>query len=52
LIHYGERINMAKLLEGDQLEQRARELGVDIAGSLRTQSSSGRSPRALDCELQ
>jgi hypothetical protein len=43
---------MAKLLEGDQLEQRARKLGVDIAGELRTQSSSGRAPRAPDYELQ
>jgi hypothetical protein len=43
---------MAKLLEGDQLEQRARELGVDIAGELRTQSSSGRASRASDFELQ
>jgi hypothetical protein len=32
----------SKLLEGDQLEQRARELGVDVAGEPRTQSSSGR----------
>jgi hypothetical protein len=43
---------MAKLLEGNQLEQRARELGVDITGELRTQSSSGRAPRASDFELQ
>jgi len=43
---------MAKLLEGDQLEQRARELGVDVAGEPRTQSSSGRAPRASDYELQ
>jgi hypothetical protein len=43
---------MAKLLEGDQLEQRARELGVDITGELRTQSSSGRAPCASDFELQ
>ena len=43
---------MAKLLEGDQLEQRARELGVDVVGEPRTQSSSGRAPRASDNELQ
>jgi hypothetical protein len=43
---------MAKLLEGNQLEQRARELGVDITGELHTQSSSGRAPRASDFELQ
>jgi hypothetical protein len=42
---------MAKLPEGDQLKQRARELGVDITGELRTQSSSGRAP-ASDFELQ
>jgi hypothetical protein len=43
---------MDKLLEGDQLEQYARKLGVDISGELRTQSSSGRTPRASDHELQ
>jgi type IV secretory pathway component VirB8 len=45
-------IDMAKLLEGNQLEQRACELGVDIVGDSRTQSSSGRAPRAPDFELQ
>jgi hypothetical protein len=43
---------MTKLLEGDRLEQRARELGIDIMGEPRTQSSSGRAPRAADYELQ
>jgi hypothetical protein len=43
---------MAKLLEGKQLEERARQLGVDIQGDLIFQSSSGRSPRASDYELQ
>jgi len=43
---------MKKLFEGDRLEERARELGVDTGGGLRTQSSSGRSPRASDYELQ
>jgi hypothetical protein len=43
---------MAKLLEVDRLERRARELGIDIEGELRTQSSSGRAPRAPDYELQ
>jgi post-segregation antitoxin (ccd killing protein) len=43
---------MTSLLEGDELEKRARELGIDISGDLRTQSSSGRAPRAPDFELQ
>jgi hypothetical protein len=43
---------MAKLPDGDQLEKRARELGVDIMGEPRAQSSSGRAPRATDYELQ
>ena len=40
------------LLTGAALESRARELGVDIEGDPRTHSSSGRAPRASDCELQ
>ena len=40
------------LLTGVALESRARELGVDIEGDPRTQSSSGRAPRASDYELQ
>jgi hypothetical protein len=40
------------LLKGAALENRARELGVDIDGDPRTQSSSGRAPRASDYELQ
>jgi hypothetical protein len=43
---------MAKLLEGDALKQRARDLGVDIGGEPRTQSSSGNAARAPDYELQ
>lgn len=43
---------MAKLLQGEELEKRAIELGVDIQGPPRTQSTSGRSPRADDNELQ
>ena len=43
---------MRKLLQGDDLEQRARELGVDIEGEAITQSSSGRHKRADDAELQ
>ena len=43
---------MGKLLQGDELEQRAGELGVDIQGDALTQSSSGRRPRADDAELQ
>jgi hypothetical protein len=41
-----------KLLEGEALEQRARELGVDIQGGPITQSVSGRHRRADDAELQ
>jgi hypothetical protein len=43
---------MAKLLGSKQIEERARELGVDVSGELLTRSSSGRSPRAPDFELQ
>jgi hypothetical protein len=42
---------MTKLLEGGRLEQRARELGVDIKGELITQSAMGRH-RASDYEIQ
>jgi hypothetical protein len=41
-----------RLLQGQKLEQRARELGVDIQGSPRTGSSSGARPHAEDHELQ
>jgi len=41
-----------RLLQGQELEQRARQLGVDIQGSPRTGSSSGNHPRAEDHELQ
>ena len=40
------------LLTGAALENRARELGVDVEGEPATQSSSGRAPRASDYELQ
>jgi len=43
---------MGKLLQGDDLERRAQELGVDIQGDSITQSSSGRHRRADDAELQ
>ncbi len=43
---------MKKILEGNELEQRARELGVDIQGDPITQSASGRHKRASDYELQ
>ena len=43
---------MKKLLEGDALEQRARELGCDMQGGPITQSVSGRHKRADDAELQ
>jgi len=42
---------MAELLDGKQLEDRARELGVNIAGELITQSAMGRH-RASDYEIQ
>lgn len=43
---------MTKLLEGKQLENRARQLGVDIRGERITQSSAGQIQRADDYELQ
>jgi hypothetical protein len=42
---------MKKILEGEELEQRARELGVYIQGDLIIQSSLGRHKRASDYEL-
>jgi hypothetical protein len=44
--------HMRKILEGDMLEQRARQLGVDIQGDAITHSSLGRHQRASDYELQ
>ena len=43
---------MGKLLQGDDLEKRAIELGIDIKGEAITQSSMGRKKRADDYELQ
>jgi len=43
---------MKKLLEGEKLEKRARELGIDIQGDAITQSVSGRHKKAYDSELQ
>jgi len=43
---------MTKLLQGEDLEKRCIELGVNIEGPPRTQSSSGSSSRASDFELQ
>jgi len=43
---------MSKLLQGEQLEKRALELGVDIQGSPVTKSISGRQRKADDHELQ
>ena len=43
---------MTKLLQGEDLEKRCIELGVNIEGPPRIQSSSGSSPRASDFELQ
>ena len=41
-----------RLLQGQELERRARELGVDIQGPPRTGSISGSRQRADDHELQ
>jgi hypothetical protein len=41
---------MKKLLQGEKLEKRARELGVDIQGEPRTQSSSGREITSFSVE--
>lgn len=43
---------MGKLLTGTELEQRCKELGVDITGEPRSQSVSGSRPKASDAELQ
>ena len=43
---------MSKLLAGEELEKRCRDLGVDTTGEPRTQSVSGNRPRASDFELQ
>lgn len=43
---------MSKLLQGDELEKKAIELGIDIQGSPITQSTMGRHKRADDNELQ
>jgi hypothetical protein len=43
---------MKKILQGEELEKRCIDLGVNIEGPPRTQSSSGNSPRASDFELQ
>jgi hypothetical protein len=45
-------LSMAKLLEGEELKRRCRELGIDTQGTPRTQSLSGNSPQASDYELQ
>ena len=43
---------MNKLLQGELLEERAIELGIDTQGSPITQSASGRQRKADDHELQ
>lgn len=43
---------MSKLLQGEELEKRAIELGIDIQGEAITRSSMGRQKRADDSELQ
>ena len=43
---------MATLLNGEALEARARELGVDISGEPRSRSVSGSAQRASEYELQ
>jgi hypothetical protein len=53
LCEYNEMENkMKKLLQGEALEKRARELGCDIQGDPITQSISGHKKRAEDNELQ
>ena len=46
-----EESHMNKILEGDALEQRAREIGVDTQGGPITQRISGRHKRLDDYEL-
>ncbi len=43
---------MKKILHGEELLNRAKELGVDIEGEPRTKSTSGNAPKASDYELQ
>ena len=43
---------MTKLLQGDALEERARQLGVDIAGDRITRSASATHARASYHEIQ
>ncbi len=43
---------MKRLLEGNALEQRAKQLGVDITGDTFIGTSSGVRSRASDYELQ
>jgi hypothetical protein len=43
---------MKKLLQGEQLVEKAKQLGVDIQGEYLYQSSSGREKIASDYELQ
>ena len=43
---------MSKLLQGEELEKRAIELGIDIQGAPITQSSMGGQKRVDDSELQ
>lgn len=43
---------MKKLLQGEQLVEKAKQLGVDIQGERLYQSSSGREKIASDYELQ
>ena len=45
-------LSMKKLLQGEQLVERAKQLGVDIQGEHLYQSSSGREKVASDYELQ
>ena len=43
---------MKKLLQGEKLLERAKQLGVDIQGELLHQSACGRERKASDYELQ
>jgi hypothetical protein len=43
---------MTRIRAGKDLEERARQLGVDVSGGPRFQSSSGSAPQAPEHELQ
>ena len=51
-LHRREYLEMRKQLRGEELERRARALGVDTQGAPITQSVSGKARRCDDHELQ